>query len=116
MGVRSFARTVEGTYLSRLAREVVRALLSSGDTFVEVDVATVVGGEDGILEPSRVQQVDVELAVLAAFGDRNTLAHGSNVRIEDESHGRTILRDDRAHGPLRTASASIGDLPGRQTI
>ena len=80
------------------------------DTSIELSKAAVVGGEDGVLEATGILQVDVELAVLAVLCDGDTLAHGGNIRVEDERHGGAIVGDNRCDSALRTASTAIGDL------
>lgn len=77
-----------------MAREVVGTLLGTVDTGIELSKAAVVGGEDGVLEATRILQVDVELAVLAVLGDGDVLPHGGNVRVKDERHRGAIVRDD----------------------
>jgi hypothetical protein len=96
-------------YLRRKAREVVGRLESTSDTLLDGGVATVIGGQDGVLESSGVLDVKVKLAVLALLGDGDARANGSNVCIVDEGQGATILRDSGCHGTLGAAGTSICD-------
>ena len=84
---RVLSRKWPGTYLSSLPREIVDGLLRAADAFVKVRISAVVSREDGVLEAARVLEVEVELAVLAAFGDSNTGADGSDVLVENECQG-----------------------------
>jgi hypothetical protein len=97
------------TYLSSLTREVVGRLERTGDTFLDGRVATVVRGQDGVLETSRVRDVNVELAVLALLGDGDTGANRGDVRVEDERHDGPVAADLRAHGALGATGSSIAD-------
>jgi hypothetical protein len=99
------------TYLRSLTREVVGGLKGSGDTLLDVGVAAVIGGQDRVLEAAGVEEVDVELAVLALLGDGNTGADGGNVRVEDERHDAAVGRDLGAHGALGAAGSTIADTP-----
>jgi hypothetical protein len=92
-----------------LTREVVGRLEGTGDTLLDGRVTAVVGGQDGVLEASGVQKLDVELAVLALLGDGDAGADGSDVGVEDEGDDGTVARDLGAHGSLRTSSSSIAD-------
>lgn len=97
-------------YLSRLTREVVSRLESSSDTLLDSGVSAVVGGEDGVLEATGVEELDVELAVLAVLGNGDTRADGGNVGIEDQGDDAAVIRDLGGHGALRTSSSAIADL------
>ena len=96
------------SYLSLLSREVVGALQGTGDTLANGSITTVIGRKDGVLETTGVQEVDVELAVLAGLGNSNTGADGGNVGVEDEGHDAPVGRDLRANSTLRAAGSSVG--------
>jgi hypothetical protein len=97
------------TYLSLLPREVVCGLEGAGDTLLDGSVATVVGGQDGVLEASGVLDVDVELAVLALLSESDAGASGGDVGVEDEGHDAAVIRDLGAHSALRTSGSAIAD-------
>lgn len=97
------------SYLGSLSREIVGGLEETSDTLLDGGIATVIGRHDGVLETSGVLEVDIELAVLALLGDRDTRTDGRNVRIENESDNGTVIRDLSAHGTLRAASSAISD-------
>ena len=84
------------TYLSSLAGEIVDRLLRAADAFVQVRISAVVGREDRVLEAAGVLEVEVELAVLAALGDGNTGADGSDVIVEDECQSCLVGGDGGA--------------------
>ena len=69
--------------LSRLTAEIIGRFLGPGDTFIQTDVAAVVGAEDGELKPARVMDADVQLAVFAVFGHRDSFADRGHVAVED---------------------------------
>ena len=99
----------KGTCLISLSREVVGRLEGAGDALLDGSIATVVGAEDGVLEASRVLELDVELAVLALLGDGNGGANGGNVCVEDDSDERLVGGKLGAQGALRTSGSAIGD-------
>lgn len=99
----------ESIYLGALAREVVGGLESTSDTLLEGSITAVIGGQDGVLEATRVPDVDVQLAVLAGVGQSNAGANGGDVGIEDEGDDGAVRRDLAAHAALRTAASTIGD-------
>jgi hypothetical protein len=92
-----------------LPGEVVGGLEGAGDTLLDGSVAAVVGGQDRVLEASRILDVDVELAVLALLSESDTRAGGGDVGVEDESHDAAIIRDLGAHSALRTSGSAIAD-------
>lgn len=97
------------SYLLLLAGEVVGGLQSASHTLLDRSVAAVIGGEDRVLEASRVQKLNVELAVLALLGDGNTGADGGNVGVEDQGHDGAVIRDLGTDSALRASSSTIGD-------
>jgi len=101
-------RVFSGALIS-LSREVVGALQGTSNTLLDAGVTTVIGRQDGVLEATRVQDVDVELAVLALLGDSDAGADGGNVGVEDEGQDAPVRRDLGANGALGAASSSIGD-------
>ena len=98
-------------YLVVGAGEVVGALDLAGDALVEVGVATVIGSEDGVLEATGIQQIEVDLAVLAVLSNGDGGAERGDVGIEDQGDGGGIGRDELADGALGAARATIGDAP-----
>lgn len=66
------------------AGEIVSGRLRSSDALLDANVASEDGAEDAVLEATWVAEVEIQLAVLASFGDSNTGADGCNVGIEDE--------------------------------
>ena len=60
----------------------------AANTGVELDVTSIYGAEDAVLEAARVFKVDIELAVLAFLGYINAGPNGRNVIIEDKSEAR----------------------------
>ena len=97
------------TYLFSLTREVVGRLQGTSDARLDRRVAAVVGRQDGVLEASRVLNVDIELAVLALLGNGNTGADGRNVGVEDEGDDAAVGRDLGAHGSLGASGSAIGN-------
>lgn len=97
-----------GSYLSRLAGEVVGRLERAADTLLQRGVATVVGTEDGVLEAAGVLDVDVQLAVLAGLGDGDTGADGGDIGVEDEGDDGPVRGDLGADTALGAASSTIG--------
>ena len=98
-----------GGGLSSLSGEVVGVLLGTGDALVESGVSTVVGAEDGVLEATRVLDVQVELAVLAALGDGDAGADRGDVLVEYEGHDRLVGADGRCNGTAGAAGTSVCD-------
>ena len=96
-------------YLVSLAGEVVCRFEGTGDAFVDRGITAVVSAEDGVLEPSRVRDIDVKLAVFALLGDGNARTDGGDVRVEDEGDEGLVGRELGAHGALRTPGSSVGD-------
>lgn len=97
------------SYLSSVSGEVVGRLESARDTLLDGRVATVVGGQNGVLEASWVLNVDVQLAVLALLSNGDAGADRGDVRVEDERHDSPVAVDLGAHGALRATSSSIAD-------
>src|SRR5689334_13796255 len=97
------------TYLSSLSGEVVGALQGTGNTLLDAGVATVIGRQDGVLEATGVQDVNIELAVLALLSDGDAGADGGDVGVEDESHDAPVGGDLGADGALGAAGSTIGD-------
>ena len=79
------------TYLRRQAGEVVSRLERASDALLDVGVAAVVGAQDGVLEPSRVLQLESELAVLALLSDSNAGADRGNVGVVDQGDNGLVL-------------------------
>lgn len=66
------------------AREVVGGLLTASHSLVDIDIATVHGAENAVLETAGILKLDVQLAVLAVLGDSNSRADGCDESIENE--------------------------------
>lgn len=96
-------------YLVVGAGEVVGALDLAGDALVEVGVATVIGSEDGVLEATGIQKIEVDLAVLAVLSNGDGGAERGDVGIEDQGDGGGIGREELADGALGAAGTTIGD-------
>jgi hypothetical protein len=97
-------------YLVGLTGEVVSRLESTSDALLDVGVTAVVGAKNGVLEAAWVTDVDVELAVLALLGDRDTRADGCDVSVEDDGDKGLVAVELGAQGALRTSGSSIGDI------
>ena len=98
------------TYLSSLTREIVRRLERAGNALLNGGVATVIGRQDRVLEPAGVQEVYVELAVLALLSDCNAGADRGDVGVVDQSYDGLVLGEDGADGALRTSCATGANL------
>lgn len=59
----------------RTSREVVGRFLHTGDTLVKASIATEFGVENTVLEAGWILKVEVDLAVQAFRGDRNSGAN-----------------------------------------
>jgi hypothetical protein len=97
------------THLGSGTREVVGRFDGTGDTRVESSIATVVSREDRVLEARWVEEVDVELAVLAVLGDSDGGTKRCDIGVEDEGHGGLVSRDGNTNSSLRATSATIGN-------
>lgn len=73
-----------------MAREVVIRLQGAGDALLDVCIAAIISTQDGVLEATRVLELEGELAVLALFGEGNTGANGGDILVVDQGHGRLI--------------------------
>ena len=82
-----------GASLAAVTGKVVGGLLETLLAPLKAGVSTVGGGEDAILPPGRVAEVDVQLTVLAALGGWDTRTDGSDILIEDQSESRSIRGD-----------------------
>lgn len=90
-----------------LAGKVVRRLQGTLDPLLDGSVATVISGEDRVLETTGVVEGYVELAVLALLSHSDTWANGGNVRVEDEGDNVPVAQDGGAHSALWTSSTSV---------
>ena len=69
--------------------------MARGDTCVDSNVAAIDSTEDTVLEALRIFEIDIELAVLAVFGNRNTRADGRDVVIEFQGEPRDVVMSAR---------------------
>lgn len=97
------------TYVASLARVVVVALLEAFNSTVQLGISAVVNTEDGVLVTTWVLELEVELAVLAAVLNVDVGADGSDVFVEDQGDGLTVIREDGTSASLRATSSTIGD-------
>jgi hypothetical protein len=103
------ARTRENTYLLRIAREVVGGLAGAGVALGDLGVAAVVGLENAELPARGVLQLDVELAVPAVAGGRDTDTSLGHEAVVQQSHGGQVARQLAGNGAGRAARAGKGN-------